>query len=99
MASTASATKSADNGSTRERLTEAAHQAVDQASEKAARIEDGVKSAAENMQSKARMAKTKAQKRGEELTTGLRGYVDERPLTALAIAFGAGIVISSLLRR
>lgn len=81
------------------RATEAAHSAVDRAASTAATAEDKLREAAETARVRARETGERLQHRSGELASQTRRYVDDHPLASLGIAFAAGLVISSLLRR
>ena len=84
---------------TTQRLADKAHQTIDRAAEAAAAAEQTVRSTAAKAAEK---LKSSQDLTGETLDEGLdvlRRYVEQNPLTAAGIAFAAGIVVSSLLRR
>ncbi len=73
---------------TTERLSSAAHTAVDKATLHSERMEDRL-----------RESGRKASVKSHELGAHVEGYFHERPLTALGIAVAVGIVLGSLMRR
>lgn len=81
------------------RATEAVHEAVDRAAATAGPAEDRLRDAASSARVRARETGDRLQERSEELASQTRRYVDDHPLASLGIAFAAGLVISSLLRR
>ena len=90
-----------NNGNTAQtdRAAEAAHDAIDRIASAAADAETRIRKAADDAQKQARRRGSAARAQGEQLGESVRGYIDEHPLTALGLAFGAGIIAASLLRR
>ncbi|MGD2118001.1 MAG: hypothetical protein PVG66_06565 [Chromatiales bacterium] len=82
-----------------ERATAAAHDVVDRVGEKAAHVEERIHEAADAAQRKAGDARHRAEDFSEEAMATTRGYVNQHPFASLAMAFGAGIVLSALFRR
>lgn len=70
------------------RAAEAAHEAIDQISDRSAEAEERL-----------RQAGAQASKRTEELAGDVSEYVSQNPLTAVGIAAAAGFLIGALLRR
>lgn len=73
--------------STTNRVARAAHQAVDSLSEYGARTEDRL-----------RETSKLAGRRGRQYADQVSGYVNERPLAAIAIAAGVGVLFGLLMR-
>lgn len=73
--------------STTERVAQASHDAIDRAREYGARAE-------EQLRERSRWASD----RTREYTDEVSAYVNRRPITALAIALGAGILLGALAR-
>ena len=73
--------------STTERLARAAHQAVDSLSGYGNRTEERV-----------RETSRLAAKRGRQYADQVEGYVNQRPLAAIAIAAGVGVLFGLLMR-
>lgn len=73
--------------STTERVARAAHQAVDSLSSYGGRTE-------ERLRETSRLAG----KRGRQYANQVEGYVNERPLAAIAIAAGVGVLFGLLMR-
>lgn len=102
--------RSAAGGSYTERAAGAVHEGVDRLKERlepreeqlrdaAARTEERLREAATNAQGKLRDAGAQVRDQYGDVATQTRAYVREHPLTAAAIAFAAGVVIVSWLRR
>lgn len=70
------------------RAAQAAHEAIDQISDRSAEAEERL-----------RQAGAQASKRTEELAGDVSEYVSKNPLTAVGIAAAAGFIIGALLRR
>lgn len=73
--------------STTERVARAAHQAVDSLSEYGSRTEDRLRETGKT-----------ASRRGRQYADQIGGYVNERPLAAVAIAAGVGVLFGLLMR-
>ena len=96
------ATKPGDRGSfdsESERLAQVIHDAIDRFAERAADAEQRVRRAGDEARVRAEGARERARAGTREAEQAVESYVDRHPWTALGVAFGAGIVISSLLRR
>ncbi|MGB5451307.1 MAG: hypothetical protein WBN00_04385 [Sedimenticolaceae bacterium] len=89
----------ANQASETERVAKMIHEAIDRLAVHAAEAEQRIKDAAADAQSKVHATKQNAKAKGSEAVTVTENYVDQHPWAALGIAFGAGIIISSLLRR
>jgi ElaB/YqjD/DUF883 family membrane-anchored ribosome-binding protein len=82
-----------------ERMAKAAHESIDRLQEKAGRVEDQIRDAASRASEQARNAGGDASAQIEGTLRKVTTYIEQNPLTAAAIAFSAGLVLSSLLRR
>jgi ElaB/YqjD/DUF883 family membrane-anchored ribosome-binding protein len=82
-----------------ERVAQVIHEAVDRFAQHAAQAEQRIRDAAADAQDKVESTKRTARLKGEEAASAVEEYVDNHPWASLGIAFGAGIIISSLLRR
>lgn len=82
-----------------ERATAAAHDAVDRVGERAVRAEERLRDTADEIRRKGNRARDRAQEMGDDAAVTARSYLHEHPLASLAAAFGAGVVISALMRR
>lgn len=86
-------------GTESERIAEVIHDALDRFTVHAAEAEKRVKDAAGEARIKIKATKNDARRNAGEATHAVEDYVEEHPWAALGVAFGAGIVISALLRR
>jgi ElaB/YqjD/DUF883 family membrane-anchored ribosome-binding protein len=77
----------------------AVHEGVDKLKERIEPGEERLRAAAANAEGKLRDAGARASDRYGEVVEQTRVYVREHPLTAAAIAFAAGAVVVSWLRR
>jgi ElaB/YqjD/DUF883 family membrane-anchored ribosome-binding protein len=82
-----------------ERAAEAVHERVDRIEEKLEAGEERLRDAAANAEEKIQEARERADEDLTVLAEQARGYVREHPLAAAAVAFAAGVVFVSLLRR
>jgi ElaB/YqjD/DUF883 family membrane-anchored ribosome-binding protein len=82
-----------------EPLIEVIRDALDQFSRSADDAEQRLKGATSELQTKVKSTAREAKGRSQEAATAVEGYVDSHPWSALGIAFGAGILLSSILRR
>ncbi len=73
--------------STTERVARAAHQAVDSLSQYGSRTEDRLRETGKI-----------ASRRGRQYADQVGGYINERPLAAIAIAAGVGVLFGLLMR-
>lgn len=89
----------AKSGSETERVARKIHEAIDRFAEHAADAEQRVRDAASEAEARLQSGKQTAKVKGTQAAAATENYIDEHPWAALGIAFGAGIVISSLLRR
>lgn len=92
-------TRASDTAPTAHRVSSIAHEAIDKASVKAEEIEERVRLQAGHLREKSSEAAREARAQFNESLTRLDAFVRERPLTALGIAFTAGIVGAALMRR
>lgn len=90
MATTSSATQ---------RVADAAHEAIDQAAERVEKVETRARKAAGNVEEGVRDSASRVRKRSDDLVDDIGDYVEDHPVQALGLAFLAGIVLSSFLRR
>jgi ElaB/YqjD/DUF883 family membrane-anchored ribosome-binding protein len=78
-----------------ERLAAKAHDTVDQVAERAAQAEREMRDAAARTAERVREASATA----EQGMRRLAAYLESNPLTCVGVAFAAGMLVSSLLRR
>jgi ElaB/YqjD/DUF883 family membrane-anchored ribosome-binding protein len=86
-------------GSYTERAAGAVHEGVDRLKERIEPREEQLREAASSAQEKLRDAKEQARNQYGDLAGQTREYVREHPLTAAAVAFAAGVLLVSWLRR
>lgn len=77
----------------------AAHEAIDRLSERVAKTEERLRGAASEGQHSWTEKQEQVRAQVEGSVSGARDYARENPLAAAGIAFAAGIVVASLLRR
>jgi len=82
-----------------ERMVNILHEALDRFADHAGSAERRVRSSAGDVREGVRGGAARARVRGNEAANIVEEYVDDHPWTAAGIAFGAGIIVSSLLRR
>lgn len=73
---------------TTDRIARKAHEAVDAAADSAGQAEERVRETTEN-----------ARERSQDLLASVTNYVQENPITSIALAFAAGTIFSSMTRR
>ncbi len=88
-----------NSNSTTERLAGMAHETVDRAAGIAGNAEQDVREAAARTARRARQMQDQAAEAADEGARRVRSYVEDNPLLAAGIAFAAGVLLSSLLRR
>lgn len=77
----------------------AAHEAIDRLSERVARTEERLRTAASEGQEQWSDRQEQLRAQVDESVSGARSYVRENPLAAAGIAFAAGVLVANLLRR
>ena len=90
---------SAGGESYAERAAEAVHERVDKIEEKLEAGEERLRDAAASAEETFEEARERAGENVKVFAALTRGYVREHPLAAAAVAFAAGVVFVSLLRR
>jgi len=96
---TASITGRSQPSSETERLVEILHGALDRVGTHAGRAERGVRERADEVREGARTTGRRVRARSDDAANAVEEYVDDHPWAAVGIAFGAGIILSSILRR
>lgn len=86
-------------GSTTERVAARAHETVDGLAHRAERAEREIRGAAARTAEQAREFQDRATESAEQGARRVAQYVETNPLTCVGIAFAAGVIFSSLLRR
>lgn len=84
---------------TTDRFATAAHETVDSIAERAQRAEREVRGAASRTADQAREFQEEAVERAEQTIRRAGSYVESNPLAFVGIAFVAGVLLSTLLRR
>ena len=84
---------------TTDRLAAMAHETIDRVAETANHAEHEVRSAATRTAEKAKHAQDQMVATADENLSKVRSYVQQNPLTSAGIAFAAGVILSSLIRR
>lgn len=77
----------------------AAHEAIDRLSARVGRTEEQLRSAASQGRDQWTERQEQVREQVEGSVSGARDYARENPLAAAGIAFAAGVVVASLLRR
>ena len=96
------ATKSLDvskESSTTQKAASMAHDAIDQAAEKAEPIEQKVREQAHRAQDKFSEATSEASAQIHQQVERVEKFIKERPIAATGIAFAAGMLAAIILRR
>ncbi len=82
-----------------DRFAAKAHDAVDSVAERAQRAEREVRGAAARTAEQAREFQEQATERAEQTLRRTTSYIESNPLAFAGIAFAAGVLFSTLLRR
>jgi ElaB/YqjD/DUF883 family membrane-anchored ribosome-binding protein len=85
--------------STTERFAAKAHETVDTLAERAERAEREVRGAAARTAEQARELQEQATQRAEQTLRRASSYAENNPLAFAGLAFAAGVLLSTLLRR
>lgn len=88
-----------DGGRLSDRAARAAHRAIDEMGERAAHVEDRVRETADRAAHRAREGGEHARAEVDEGLAELSRYIERNPLTAAALAFAAGVLLTALLGR
>lgn len=91
--------KDSERSKTTERFAAAAHETVDSIAERAQRAEREVRGAAARTAEQARDFQEQATERAEQTIRRAGSYVESNPLAVVGIAFVAGVLLSTFLRR
>lgn len=92
-------TSSASEHTHTDDLARKAHDTVNKAHDTVDRVEQRARDFATEAEHRAREQAEYSRQKAEELTGSMTSYVYEKPLSSLGIAFGAGILISAILRK
>jgi ElaB/YqjD/DUF883 family membrane-anchored ribosome-binding protein len=82
-----------------DRLASMAHETIDRVAPRANRAEHDVRGAAARVADSAKLMQEQAAEAAEENVRKLRSYIETHPLTTAGIAFAAGVLLSTLVRR
>ena len=83
----------------RERLSESAHESMEQVGRAAGKARERLSHEAEAAKAHARDVGHKAKERSEETVHFINDFVEDNPWTAVGIAFAAGTLVSFLRKR
>lgn len=81
------------------RAAKRAHEAVDEAAERASGIEQQARAGMRTATEKAEEVRAEAERKAKRATGAVERFIQERPVTSAAMAFAAGVVAMALLRR
>lgn len=85
--------------STTQRVAKAAHDAIEDTAAKAEPLELQLREKASNAGDKVEAGHEATQQQVEQTIASIEKFVNEKPVAAAGVAFAAGIVVSTLLRR
>jgi ElaB/YqjD/DUF883 family membrane-anchored ribosome-binding protein len=88
-----------NRNSTTQRAAERAHQTIDRAADMAEDAEQSLRAGAARAGQKLKEGEELAAESLDESITRIRAYVEKNPLASAGIAFAAGVLVSTLLRR
>jgi ElaB/YqjD/DUF883 family membrane-anchored ribosome-binding protein len=80
-------------------LASRAHETIDRVANSAAEAELRIREGAEAAASKVKESEERARQLASDSAEQVSGYIKQNPLLCAGIAFAAGVVLSSLLRR
>lgn len=92
------AMKTNEHGTT-EKFAGKAHEAVDRAAETAAKAEEYARERAQQADERIREKAAHGRQKADDAVDRLNGYVREKPLMSIGIAFLVGLLFSMLTRR
>jgi ElaB/YqjD/DUF883 family membrane-anchored ribosome-binding protein len=92
-------TSSDFGNSSSDRLASMAHETIDRVTPKANRVEHEVRGAAARAGDSAKLLQERAVEAAEENLRKVRSFIETNPLTTAGIAFAAGVLLISLIRR
>lgn len=84
---------------TTDRFAESAHKSVDRIAATAGKGEEKIRREAAEAEVRVKDAGLSAKQSSEEMLQTISGFVHEKPLTALGLAFATGALLSTLRRR
>ncbi len=83
---------------TTEQVALKAHEAVDRIAAQVERAEERIRAATGRAEEKLKVSRDKVEQRAGEVGDEVTSYVQQHPLAAIGIAFGAGLLVAALLR-
>jgi ElaB/YqjD/DUF883 family membrane-anchored ribosome-binding protein len=83
---------------TTEQVAQKAHEAIDRIAAQVERAEERIRAAAVSAEETLKQSRDKAKVRVGEVTDEVASYMQQHPVAALGIAFGAGLLVAALLR-
>ncbi len=83
---------------TTEQVAQKAHEAIDRIAAQVERAEERIRAATDNAEERLKQSREKARQRADEVGEQIGDYVQQHPVAALGIAFGAGLLVAALLR-
>ena len=83
----------------KERVSETAHESMEQMGKAAARTKDRLQHEAGLAKARAKQAGQQARERSDEALDSVNTFVGDNPITSLGIAFAAGSLVSYLIKR
>ena len=88
-----------ENTSTTQKAASIAHDAIDQAAEKAEPLEQKVREQAHRAQDKITASSAEANEQLHQQVEKVEAFIKQRPMAATGIAFAAGILAAMILRK
>ncbi|MGA9575367.1 MAG: hypothetical protein WBS20_15610 [Lysobacterales bacterium] len=95
-------TRNTNNGGsapTTQQLRSSAHEVVDQAADRAEEVETKVREGTTRLAEKTEKGKAEAKQQIDETLEKVDGFIRKRPVASAGIAFGAGVVVTLLMKR
>ena len=96
---TRNATNSGHSAPVTDYLASSAHEAIDGAADKSAPIEKHIRATAVELGEQLETSKAHAADQLDQTLKQMQSFVKDRPIAAAGIAFAAGVVVTTLLRR
>jgi ElaB/YqjD/DUF883 family membrane-anchored ribosome-binding protein len=82
-----------------ERVAQKTHDVVDKVAANISKREESLRTAATDTEEQLKQLATKAEEAAAQDVARAKRYISEKPLASIGIAFGAGLLVSALLRR
>ena len=99
MSQTRGASRNSSDNPTTDRIAAMAHDTVDRVAESANYAEREVRGAANQAAERARQMQEQAMAAADANVQKAKSFIEENPLMSAGIAFAAGVIFSSLIRR